>query len=217
MGFYSYDCHGGGPLAQPKEVVMRIAFCDVRGLLNDLNDKLGGENGDRWLEKLTNMLREATFPIWRKLQIGFLGPVESLHEVLRDGSFKVSEYASQILNGIKVGRSVTDLELTVITQADLGFTEGTTFENMVARSKGYGLEKCPAEVGPYLRLIYRDQPKGEWLRIAMEPVAGSDGFLDVFYVERDDDGLWLSASWFNPQSVWNPHGRWVFARSRKSP
>lgn len=196
---------------------MRIAFCDARGLLNDLNDKLGGENGDRWLEKLTNMLREATFPIWRKLQIGFLEPVESLREVLRDGSFKVSEYASQILNRIEVGRSVTDLELTVVTQADLGFAKGATFENMVARAKGYGLEKCPAEVGPYLRLIYKDQPKGERLRIAMEPVADLGGGLVVFSVGRGVDGLWLLADWFSPQSVWNPHVRWVFARSRKSP
>lgn len=43
-----------------------------------------------------------------------------------------------------------------------------------------------------------------------------DGNLNVFNVEHDDDGRWLNTNWFNPQNVWNPHDRWVFARSRNS-
>ena len=43
----------------PKEVVMlKIAFCDARGSLNDLNEKLGGQEGYRWLGKLKRMLHE---------------------------------------------------------------------------------------------------------------------------------------------------------------
>ena len=194
---------------------MKVAFCDARGLLNDLNDKLGGENGDRWLEKLKQMLREATFPTWRKLQIGLLWSVDSLHQLLVDDGFKISEYAGQILNKAKLVKGVTELELVVITQVDLGFPEGTTFENMVLRAKEWGLERCPAEVGPYLRLVYKDQPKGEWLRIAMEPIADSGGGLGVFDVGHDDDGLWLHTSWFVPQYIWDPDDRWVVVRSRK--
>ena len=194
---------------------MKIAFCEVRGLLNDLNDKLSGENGDRWRDKLTAMLREAAFPNWRKLQIGLLRSVEALRRLLVDDGFKISEYAGQILNKVKLIKSITELELVVVTQADLGFPEGTTFENMVLRAKDYGLEKCPAEVGPYLRSVYKDQPNGERLRIAMEPISVSGGFLDVFYVAHDGDGQWLRTRWFDPQVVWDPDGRWVFVRSRK--
>ena len=194
---------------------MKIAFCDARGSLNDLNDKLSGDGGDRWLEKLKQMLREATFPTWRKLQIGLLRSVESLRQLLVDDGFKISEYAAQILNKVKLVKGITELELVVVTQADLGFAEGTTFENMVLRAKDYGLEKCPAEVGPYLRSIYKDQPKGEWLRIAMEPIADSGDYLSVFDVVRDGDDLWLGTGWFGPQCVWCPDDRWVFVRSRK--
>lgn len=60
----------------------RVAFCDVRGLLNDLNDKLGGEQGDRWTKKLANMLREATFSVWRKIPVGFVPDLTLLRNLL---------------------------------------------------------------------------------------------------------------------------------------
>src|SRR3989344_2730916 len=189
---------------------MKIAFCEARGLLNDLNDKLGGENGDRWRDKLANMLREATFPTWRKLQIGLLRSVESYRALLTEDGFRISDYASQILNKVKLVKVLTTLELVVVSVAELGFLEGATFAQIVERARQLGLELCPAEVGPALRLAYKDQPKGEWLRIAMEPVAGSDGRLFVFFVGCDDDGLWLRTLWFYPRNVSGPGFRWVF-------
>lgn len=40
----------------------------------------------------------------------------------------------------------------------------------------------------------------------------SDGNLNVFNVERNEDGLWLNANNGNPTNFWNPENRWVFAR-----
>lgn len=191
---------------------MRIAFCDVRGLLNDLNDKLGGENGDRWRDKLVNMLREATFKTWRKLEVGLLRSVDSYRELMTEGGFKVGDYASKILNNMKLVEVLTTLDLVIVSVAELGFFEGATFAQIVERARQLGLELCPAEVGPVLRSAYKDQPRGEWLRIAMDPIADSDGFLSVFRVGRDGDGLWLHAGWFYPQYVFGPGDRWVFVR-----
>ena len=191
---------------------MKIAFCDVRGLLNDLNDKLGGESGDRWRDKLVNMLREATFPVWRKLQIGLLRKVESYRELLTDDGLQISDYASKVLNKMKLVKVLTTLDLVIVSVAELGFSEGATFAQIIERARQLGLELCPAEVGPALRSAYKDQPKGEWLRIAMEPVADSDGYLLVFRVARDDDDLWLVTFWFFPQFVFGPDVRWVFVR-----
>lgn len=108
---------------------------------------------------------------------------------------------------------MAQLELVITTQAELGFEKGTTFDEMVKHARQLGLELCPAEVGPYLRLVYKDQPKGEWLRIAMEPITDSVGYLGVFCVEHDDDGLYLNTNWFNRDNVWNPDYRWVFVRN----
>jgi len=48
--------------------------------------------------------------------------------------------------------------------------------HIYAAAKERGLELCPAEVGPQLRLQYQDQ-LDEWLVIGMEPILGPDGTL----------------------------------------
>jgi hypothetical protein len=49
----------------------------------------------------------------------------------------------------------------------------------------------------------------------MEPVTDSDGNLNVFRIEHDDDGLWLHGSNGSPGVFWDGDDRWVFVRPRK--
>ncbi len=46
-------------------------------------------------------------------------------------------------------------------------------------------------------------------------VTDSNGNLNVFNVEHNDDGLWLNTNYANPDDYWNGDNRWVFRR-RKS-
>jgi hypothetical protein len=75
-----------------------------------------------------------------------------------------------------------------------------------------GLELCPAEVGPVLRLAYKDQPLSGWLIIAMNVITVSVGGLSVFRVEHDDRGLWLSAGYGHPESFCGSDKHFVFVR-----
>lgn len=77
-----------------------------------------------------------------------------------------------------------------------------------------GLELCPAETGPLLRLAYKDQPYGEYLRIAMEQISGSDGVPDVFLLYHRDGGLWLLERWAGPGGGWDPGDEFVFRLRR---
>ncbi|MSU60703.1 MAG: hypothetical protein EXS52_02180 [Candidatus Staskawiczbacteria bacterium] len=88
-------------------------------------------------------------------------------------------------------------------------------KEIFAMAKEKGLQLCPNQVGPELRLQYKDQSKGEWIIIGMEPIADSVGGLSLFDVVYDDDGLWLPADDGSPDSVWNEHYRFVFVLPRK--
>lgn len=152
---------------------------------------------------------------WRKVTVGVHGSVATLKQALIDNKFNVSDYASQILEKMKVSKVAIELELVVLSVAELGFTNGATFAQIVEQAKQLELDLCPAEVGPVLRLVYKDQLRGEWLLVAMEPIADSDGRSSVFDVDHDGDGLCLCTGWFDPGLVWRLGSRWVFIWPRK--
>jgi hypothetical protein len=67
------------------------------------------------------------------------------------------------------------VELVLLSAADLGFKSQSSLADVYKRARKVGLELCPAEVGPQLRLDYRNQPRGEALHIAMQPLATYSG------------------------------------------
>jgi hypothetical protein len=68
---------------------------------------------------------------------------------------------------------------------------------------------CPAEVAPQLRLQYPDQPPGEFLRIAMAPIATNRGDVG-FVVGNGGLGLLLIGADGRPHRVVSPMVRFVF-------
>ena len=58
----------------------------------------------------------------------------------------------------------------------------------VLKAKELGLELCPAEAGPALRLQLKDQPMGDWFTVAMEPLSDAYRYPELWYVNRDEDG-----------------------------
>jgi hypothetical protein len=138
-----------------------------------------------------------------------LGKKITAKELEKKG-FKVGDWAKDILKKVKFKKQ--EIELVVKTVSKLGLPDGGTLKEIYEKAKEQGLELCPAEVGPALRLVYTDQPKGEWLRIAMEPVTDSDGDLFVFSIEHDDDGLWLFGFNGNPGIFCYGNYRWVFMK-----
>lgn len=158
-----------------------------------------------------------TFPTWKIIKLGTgLKTANDFRRALQSAGHKIGEWGNDILvkPAFKVSTKETSIELVNVSVAELGFKDGATRKDIYERAISLGLELCPNEVGPQLRLQYKDQPKGEWLPIAMKPIADSNGSLRVFDVVHDDDGLYLYGISGFPDSFWHGYHRWVFARRK---
>ena len=186
------------------------------GLLLDLVQKLSGEDGEMWYEALKKFLRKENpwSDIWKTIQVGTHSSIAELRQALVDAGCRISDWADSILAKVALATKQTSIDLVIVSVAELGFPNGATLKQIykAALKKGYLL--CPPEVGPQLRLQYAkdDQPLDEWLIIAMEPIADSDGYLNVFNVVRDEGDLWLYSSYGGPGNFYDPESRLVFRR-----
>jgi len=167
------------------------------------------------LQEFLKKLTLGSFKVFKTLKLG-TDPrtADQFREAFKDGGFKISDWADDILGKTSLTTKETDAELVVMSVGELGFKNGAKRKDIYKRALSLGLELCPAEVGPQLRLQYKDQPNGEWLLIAMEPIADSGGDLDVFGVRRDDYDFWLNSYDGHPDNVWDAGPRWVFCRHK---
>jgi len=153
---------------------------------------------------------------------------EQLKESLDEKKINISSYARSMLRNKKEfidpvterekkrgGVVAETLHLVRLRVRDLGFTSPPTTTELFARAKERGLDLCPPEAGPYLRLADEDQPLGTGYLIGMEPVTDSDGNPSVFSLGRGGGGLWLYYYWAFPDDRWALGYPFVF-RSRKS-
>lgn len=142
---------------------------------------------------------------------------EELEHGLERAGFKISDYARSMLKSkeFTTEKQKEQNNLVRLT-VDALFNDGRvhTTDEVFSKAKDFGLELCPAEVGPHLRLNYKDQPLDEWLYVAMKQITDSDGSPYVFCVGRGDGGSWLGYGWVGPGSGWYPGNEFVF-RLRK--
>jgi hypothetical protein len=97
---------------------------------------------------------------------------------------------------------------------NLGASVEASLHDIYARAVALGYELCPAEVGPVLRLNYLDQPLGEFLRIAMNPVSRYSDELVAFTVGNGGAGLLLVGGNGHPDLMLPGAARLVFVRPR---
>jgi len=154
--------------------------------------------------------------VWKTIELGVFQSTNAYLKVLHTADVKIGYHASKILKKqeFTVASQKREVKLVKLTLPELGFPNGALLEEIYARAKELGLDVCPAEVGPALRLAYKDQPNGEWLLIAMEPISDSGvggGPPDRIVLEIGHVGgsLWLDNRYFRPVLLL-PADHWVF-------
>jgi hypothetical protein len=92
-------------------------------------------------------------------------------------------------------------------------TDASASERHVARKLGY--ELCPAEVAVQLRLQYLDQPVGEFLNIAMEPIATYEGEPVGLISANGGAGLMIVGQPMSLKDLVDPRTQFVFVRPQQ--
>ncbi len=190
------------------------------GQIEAVVNKLGGMEGVRRFLSGELVVKETEhqLKVWKTIKLGTgFRTADDFRKALKDNGFNVSDWANDILGepAFTVATEEIEVDLVKITVAEIGFKKGARRDQIYGRAKEIGLELCPSEVGPQLRLQYQDQPNGEWALIGMEPIADSGGRLCVFGVKRYGSSLWLDGDWGHPDFFWLPDDLWVFVFPRK--
>ena len=168
----------------------------------------------RGLSSGLDISTQAPFRTWRTTTIGSYKGVNAYRDALDAAKIKIGDAADEILGrpAFPYAREKTVVELTVVSAAELGVeSDESSLSDVYERARQVGLNLCPAEVGPQLRLDYHNQPLGEALDIAMEPVATYSGDLTILTLVNWGTGLMLIGRDGRSESKVNRISRFVFA------
>jgi hypothetical protein len=162
----------------------------------------------------------------KTVRVGGMEKRELLH-LLRERSVQLNRAAEALFDDPRFRplSHSTVIEIAVLSVADLGFGQGATYQQLVARALESGLVECPLELGPQLRLQFLDQPEGPAdsptterrappgsITVASAPLDDRDETPKGFYLRRFDGVLWLRGYWSWPGHLWSPEGVLVFSR-----
>ncbi|MDO8667731.1 MAG: hypothetical protein Q7K35_01380 [bacterium] len=144
----------------------------------------------------------------RKYNIEIGGKTKNqLEKEMAAKNIYISYYAYDLLKKLKPLNKAERIDLIRLTVKDLGFSNGATTDEIYNRAEELGLELCPAEAGPHLRLQY---PEKERLLIATEQIIGRYGDQYVFGLDLSGDRLELSGSHALPSNTWRDIDEFVF-------
>ncbi len=186
-------------------------------------------------------------PVWKTIVLGTGGNLNMLRDALESASCtpagtvagkgvavhaaalreraapncRLGESAAEIMGrpGFHLSRYRQEFDLVVMSAVDLGFgaDEDVTLEAVYDRAEMLGFALCPPEIGPLLRVQYLDQPAGEFLQVAMQPIATYSGALTSFTLGNDTAGLLLIGGDGRPQMSMPAINRFVFVKPRPQP
>jgi len=158
------------------------------------------------------------FKVFKTIKLGTgLKTADDFRKALKGNRCVVSDRANDILGKPAFTAATEEIEVDLVkaTVGELGFKSGARRDQIYDRARELGFKLCSPEVGPQLRLQYKDQLDDEQILIGMEPIPHSDDYSHVFIVERPDSELRLDVHCVNPGAVWISDARWVFVRPRK--
>ncbi len=148
--------------------------------------------------------------------LGTYKSANALRDALKAARCGIGDLAGGALDqpAFTVTKTETPVDLVVLSAAELvSEAESATLAEIYSRATQLGLELCPAEIAPRLRLQYPDQPAGELLHVAMEPIPTDRGPV-AFTLGNGGAGLFLIGGDGRADRTVSSTARFVFVRPR---
>lgn len=154
------------------------------------------------------MLNKQTVKLGTGLTTG-----DDFRQALKMADMKFGSWTSDLLNqsAFKISGKPIEVVLSALTVAELGFEHGASYVDICMQILQLEHSLCQPEHGPQLRLQYKDQPEGEELYMAMEPIHSSHGDPETFTVSHQSGGgLWLCVSSASPDCFYDAYSWFAF-------
>jgi hypothetical protein len=162
--------------------------------------------------------------ITRTVQVGGLSKA-ALREELQRNAIALNDAAEQLFASERFTTAATRYAVVTVelSVGALGFPQGATTAALVARAADHGLDRCPLELGPHLRVQYREQPEGYVgqpvrqhqapsgsITIVSAPLSDDDTVPKGFYLRRINGVLWLRGYRAGADHIWEPDDQLIF-------
>ncbi len=135
-----------------------------------------------------SVVHESNFPVWKTIPVGTCETDNVYWEAFDKADRRAGSRARGLLGTAfhKGSPGKQEIDLAKVPFGALGLAEGVCREVAYARAIEVGLGIPPMQVASYLSLVYDDQPTGEKLIVATEPIPYSTGSGPDFVPNPDD-------------------------------
>jgi hypothetical protein len=136
---------------------------------------------------------------------------------LKKNKVIVSPWIEDIIKNKKNRIKITNTKVRLyrIKVKDLGFKKPTTLKLVYTKLKKLNFELVPIDIALRVRLIYKNQKKGEWLRIAteMKSMIDSDNVPHLPKLGKALNKFFIETYWAYPEAIFHPHNEFVVCKN----
>lgn len=154
---------------------------------------------------------------WKKIEsYDYSNALECVNDLTKKG-YVVSLWIDDVAQRLKYNPQdyKYPVSLARLSVESLGFTKPTTLQSIYDAFLQHNLSCVPPHIAIYTRLIYDEQPTGEWLRIAvpMSSMVDSDGVPHLPKLGRALGRYFIETYWAYSGAIFHPKNEFVVMRT----
>lgn len=153
---------------------------------------------------------------WKVLNKPKYNKIKDCLSDLKKNNVILSHWIIDILKNKKNKIVITKkkIKLYRLKVKNLGFNKPTDLKKIYDRIKELNYQLVPVDIALRVRLKYKNQKKGEWLRIAtnMNSMIDSDNVPHLPKLGKALNKMFIETYWSYPGAIFHPHNEFVICK-----